>query len=274
MKLNRRIAVTYAVLVVVSICFLIPLVWGLSASVHANSNLFSDPFSWIPPHIEWSNYSSAWKSGSFGRYVFNSFFIAIIITLGTVIFGQMAGYGLAKFKFTGRNIVFTSILSTLLVPFPAIMVPVFMLTRQIGWVNTYEGVIIPGILTPAAVFLMRQYMLAIPDEVLWSARVDGAGEWKIYWKIVLPLTGPIITAVGVLTFVGSWNNLLWPMVVLSKNSLFTIPLGLETFNQEYFTNYVALVAMSMISIIPVLVLFLIVRKRLINSIMVSGGSLK
>ncbi|MCL6444392.1 MAG: carbohydrate ABC transporter permease [Alicyclobacillus sp.] len=265
---------TYAILTAVSVVFLVPLLWGLSASVHSNADIFSDPFTWIPAKFHWSNYSNAWGSGSFGRYMFNSFFIAAIVTVGTVMLSQMAGYGLAKLKFFGSNLIFASIVSTLLVPFATIMVPVFILTRQLGWVNTFQGVIIPGLLSPSAVFFMRQYMLGVPDEMLWSARVDGANEWTIYWKIVVPLTGPVISAVGVLTFVGSWNNLLWPMLVLSDTQMYTLPLGLSNFNQEYFTNYVEMVAMSMISIIPVVFLFLFARRRLIDSIMVNGGGIK
>jgi ABC-type glycerol-3-phosphate transport system permease component len=185
----------------------------------------------------------------------------------------MAAYGITKFRFRGRKLIFATTIAVLLVPFPSIMVPVFIMTREMGLVNSYAGVIIPGILSPLGVFLMRQYLLAFPDEMIQAARVDGASEFGIFWRVIVPLSWPVIAAVGVLTFVASWNNLLWPLIVLYSQNLFTVPLALEQFNSTNSTDYVGMVAMSVVAVAPVIVLFLVARRRLIDSIMLSGGGL-
>lgn len=253
---------------------MVPLAWGMVAALHTNETIFKIPFDWFPVPMHWENYSKAWEVASFGKAMWLSFFIAFVITVFCVLFSHMAGYGLTKFKFFGRNLIFTSIISTLLVPFTAIMLPVFIFTRSLGWVNTLPGVIVPGLVTAQAVFFMRQYMTSFPAELISSARIDGASEWKIYWSIVLPITGPVCAAVAALTFVGSWNNLLWPLIVIQDKSLYTIPLALTSFNTVNFTNYVQMMAMSMIAIFPVVILFFLISRKLIDSLMVNGGGIK
>ncbi len=267
----KRQLIPWILIVLLALLFLTPLFWAISASLHTNATIFKTPFSWIPIPAHWGNYVTSWKSASFSHDVVNSFFIAIAIAVVCTVFSHMAGYGLAKFVFRGRNLIFGAIIGTLLMPFSAIMIPVFVIVRELGWVNSYEGIIVPGIMTAQAVFFMRQYMFGVPDELIASARVDGASEWLTYWRIVFPLTWPVVITVAVLTFVGSWNNLLWPLVVVNSQHLYTIPLGLAQFNNVYFTNYVFMTAMALVSIIPVIVLFLLTARRLLNSIMISSG---
>ena len=264
----------YIFAAVAALILLTPLVWAVSASLHSNSTIFSLPFDWIPkpPHPE--NYTGGLKTVDFGVLVMNSLIIGIAIAVGSVILGLMSGYALAKRRFFGRDILFWSIVATLLIPFPAIMVGVFILARWMGITNSYAGVIIPGILTGQVVFFMRQYLQGIPDELIESARVDGASEWRILWRIVLPLAWPVMISMGILTFVGSWNNLLWPLIVIQSDSLFTIPLGLTRLKSQYSTDYVSTLAVSVIAIIPVVILYLIGRKKLLDSIIVSGGAVK
>ena len=204
----------------------------------------------------------------------NSFGIALVLATFGVFLGLMAGYALGKCKFLGRDAVFWAIVSTLLLPFPAILIPVFIIATKLGIVNTYLGVIVPGLLTAQVIFFMRQYVLGIPDELLESARIDGASELKVYLRVVLPLCWPVFAAMGVLVFVGSWNNLLWPLVVIDSSNLYTVPLGLTHFSSEYLTNYVGTLAMSVVGALPVLVVFLLLRKRILDSVMVSGGAVK
>jgi ABC-type glycerol-3-phosphate transport system permease component len=262
----------YLVAIVLALALLIPLLWALSGALHTNANLFAVPFAWIPSPIEWANFARAWQSGDFGRQTLNSFLIAFVISVVGVGLGQMAGYALAKFRFLGRDLIFWSIISTLTLPFPAIMVPVFIVAKDLGLVNSYLGVIVPGLITAQIVFFMRQYLIGIPQEVLDAARVDGASDLGIYWRIVMPMAWPVTAAMGILTFVGSWNNLLWPLIVIQSAQLFTLPLGLTQFSSQYFTNYVDVLALSLVSIVPVIILFLIVRRRLLDAIMVGGGS--
>lgn len=204
----------------------------------------------------------------------NSFGIALVLATFGVFLGLMAGYALGKGKFLGRDFVFWAIVSTLLLPFPAILIPVFVLATKLHIVNTYLGVIIPGLLTAQVVFFMRQYVQGIPDELIESAHVDGASELKVYLRVVMPLCWPVFASMGVLVFVGSWNNLLWPLVVINSQNLYTVPLGLTHFSSEYFTNYVGILAMSVVGALPVLFVFLFLRKRILDSVMVSGGAVK
>lgn len=273
LRVGALVAIRYAAAILFAILILIPLAWAVSGSLHTNESLFSIPFQWIPtpPHFE--NFVHAWQSGNFGRQLFNSFIIGFVISVVGVGLGQMAGYALAKMRFLGRDFIFWAIISTLTLPFPAIMVPVFVVARYLGIVNSYLGVIVPGLITAQIVFFMRQYLLAVPQEVLDSARVDGASEFGIYWRIVMPMAWPVTAAMGILTFVGSWNNLLWPLIVIESPQLFTLPIGLTQFSSEYFTNYVDVLALSLVAIVPVIILFLVVRRRLLDAIMVSGGAL-
>lgn len=273
-RLQGWVALRYILAAVGAVVLLLPLVWAVSASLHDNSTIFSLPFNWLPQPAHPENYTGGLKTVDFGVLVINSLLIGVVIAVGSVVLGLMSGYALAKRRFFGRDILFWSIVATLLIPFPAIMVGVFILARWMNITNSYAGVIIPGILTGQVVFFMRQYLQGIPDELIESARVDGAGEWRILWRIVLPLAWPVMISMGILTFVGSWNNLLWPLIVIQSDSLYTIPLGLTRLKSQYSTDYVSTLAVSVIAIIPVVILYLIGRKKLLDSIVVSGGAVK
>lgn len=257
-----------------ALVLMVPLVWALSGSFHTNADLFANPFNWlpIPPHAE--NYVTSWRRVNFSRLVLNSFFVGVVVSTCGVLLGLMSGYALAKRKFFGRNFMFWAIVATLLIPFPAIMVGVFLVAKSFGITNSYAGLIIPGILTGNIVFFMRQFLQGVPDDLIESARVDGAGEWRILWQIVMPLAWPVIISMGILTFVGSWNNLLWPLIVVNDKSLFTIPLGISELKSQYFVDYASTLAMSLLSIVPVIIVFLITRRRILDSIIVSGGAVK
>lgn len=264
----------HVVLAVLCMLALGPIVWGLSGSVHTNATLYQQPFDWVPSEKHFENYSEAWGAVSFGRDLLNSFLIALIVSVASMLLGAMAGYGFSKFEFRGNGTLFSAIVATLLLPFPAIMIPVFVIARSLGLVDSYAGIILPGLLTAQAVFLMRQFIQDFPDELLESARVDGASELRIFVRIVLPLTWPAMSAVGILTFVASWNNLLWPLVVVQSERLYTVPLGLAHFNSTNFTDYVQILAMSIVAVLPIMILFGLARRRLVDSLMVSGGALK
>jgi multiple sugar transport system permease protein len=249
---------------------LVPVIWTVLSSLKANDAIFAVPMRWLPTTLQWNNYSDAFQVAPFGRYFLNSAIVAAAVTATTVFFGAMAGYGFSKFRFPGRNLVFGLILSTFMIPFPVIMIPLFVLVRNLGWVNTYWGLIIPGALTGFAVFMMRQFIQAIPSELFDAARIDGAGEVRIFLTIVLPLARPALATLGILTFLDSWNNLLWPLIVIQSDEMETIPLGLTKFSTLYSSNYAQMLAMSVIASLPVLVVFIIGRRQIINSLMLSG----
>jgi multiple sugar transport system permease protein len=257
-------------LALAAVVALVPVIWTVLSSLKANETIFAVPMRWLPTTLQWNNYSDAFQVAPFGRYFLNSAIVAASVTATTVFFGAMAGYGFSKFRFPGRNLVFGLILSTFMIPFPVIMIPLFVLVRNLGWVNTYWGLIIPGALTGFAVFMMRQFIQAIPSELFDAARIDGAGEVRIFLTIVLPLARPALATLGILTFLDSWNNLLWPLIVIQSDEMETIPLGLTKFSTLYSTNYAQMLAMAVIASLPVLVVFVIGRRQIINSLMLSG----
>jgi multiple sugar transport system permease protein len=249
---------------------LIPVMWTVLSSLKTNDTIFAVPVQWLPISLHWNNYVDAFSVAPFSRYFLNSTIVAVSVTATTVFFSAMAGYGFSKFRFPGRNLAFGLILSTFMIPFPVIMLPLFVLVRNFGWVNTYWGLIIPGALTGFAVFMMRQFIQALPDELFDAARIDGAREFRILLTIVLPLVRPALATLGILTFMDSWNNLLWPLIVIQSDDMNTIPLGLTKFSTLYSTNYVQMLAMAVIASLPVLVVFTIGRRQIINSLMLSG----
>jgi multiple sugar transport system permease protein len=249
---------------------LIPVMWTVLSSLKTNDTIFAVPVQWLPTSLHWNNYVDAFSVAPFSRYFLNSTIVAVSVTATTVFVGAMAGYGFSKFRFPGRNLAFGLILSTFMIPFPVIMIPLFVLVRNFGWVNTYWGLIIPGALTGFSVFMMRQFIQALPDELFDAARIDGAREFRIFLTIVLPLVRPALATLGILTFMDSWNNLLWPLIVIQSDDMNTIPLGLTKFSTLYSTNYVQMLAMAVIASLPVLVVFTIGRRQIINSLMLSG----
>lgn len=258
------------VLALAAIVAMIPVIWTVLSSLKSNDTIFAVPVQWLPTSLNWYNYIDAFDVAPFGRFFLNSAVVAASVTVTTVLFGAMAGYGLSKFRFPGRTILFGLILSTLMIPFPVIMVPLFALVRNFGWVNTYQGLIIPGALTGFAVFMMRQFIQALPDELFDAARLDGAGEVRIFLTMVLPLARPALATLAILTFLDSWNNLLWPLILIQSEEMETIPLGLTRFSTLYSTNYVQMMAMAVIASLPVLIVFLIGRRQIINSLMMTG----
>lgn len=259
-----------ALLTLAAVITLVPVIWTVLSSLKTNSTIFAVPFRWLPDSLQWNNYADAFQVAPFGRFFLNSTIVAISVTATTVFFAAMAGYGFSKFRFPGRNILFGLILSTFMIPFPVIMIPLFVLVRNFGWVNSYLGLIVPGALTGFAVFMMRQFIQAMPSELIDAARCDGAGEIRIFFTIVLPLARPALATLGILTFLDSWNNLLWPLIVIQSEDMQTIPLGLTKFSTLYSTNYAQMLAMAVIASLPVLIVFIIGRRQIINSLMLSG----
>ena len=261
---------TQVLLALAAAVTVIPVIWTVLSSLKSNETIFAVPMRWLPDSLHWNNYIDAFEVAPFARYFLNSTIIAASVTATTIFFGAMAGYGFSKFSFPGRDLVFGLILSTFMIPFPVIMIPLFVLVRNFGWVDTYWGLIIPGALTGFAVFMMRQFIQAIPGELLDAARIDGAGELRIFLTLVLPLARPALATLGILTFLESWNNLLWPLIVIQSDEMETIPLGLTKFSTLYSSNYAQMLAMSVIASLPVLVVFIIGRRQIINSLMLSG----
>ncbi|MEZ4629931.1 MAG: carbohydrate ABC transporter permease [Deinococcales bacterium] len=218
----------------------------------------------------WSNYLDPLQRFNFLRYFRNSLIVTVAATLLTLIINSMAAFALSKYQFKGRNAIFLIMLSTLMVPLSVILVPVFVVIYQIGWLNTLWGVIIPGAATPTGVFLLRQYMLTIPDDLLASARIDGASEWRIYWQIILPLAAPAMAVLAIFSVMWRWNDFLWPFLVLSKNELFTLQVGLNSFQGELNTDWNYILAMTVLTLLPITLVFAVLQLFITSGIATTG----
>lgn len=260
----------YLVAALGAIVFFLPVLYMLSSSLKQSNDIFKIPFQWIPSPLILENYTDAMKIAPFGRYFLNSLIVGVCTTLLNVFFAALTGYGFAKYNFWGKNFMFIAILSTLMIPFQAIMVPLFIIVRGFGWLNTYQGLIIPWAISAFGVFLMRQFILSIPNELLDAARIDGDSELGIFWHIILPLSRTPMVTLAIFTFLDSWNNLLWPLIIITKPEMRTVSLGLTEFQTLHGTAYNLLMAGSTIATIPILILFIFLQRYFIRGVVLSG----
>jgi len=216
------------------------------------------------------NYTELFGKFKFGTYLWNSVFITVVATLLTLLFNSMAAFALSKYQFTGQKTVFVLIIATLMIPPTIILVPAFLVISSVGLLNNLWGVILPAVATPTGVFLLRQYMLTIPDELLEAARMDNASEWRIYWRIILPLAAPAMAVLAIFSFMWRWNDFLWPLIVLSRSENFTLQIALNSFQGELNTQWNYLLAMTVITLIPISVVFAFLQKYITTGIASAG----
>lgn len=274
MSKNRKSAVEkiilYLLLSLIALITLFPFLWMISSSLKTETEMFVFPIQWIPEVFHWENYEKAWKMTSFPLALFNSLKVSVIITIGQVLTSAMAGYAFAKIKFRGRNKVFIGYLATMMVPFQVVMIPQFILFRKIGLINNHLALILPGIFTVFGVFMLKQFFMGIPDEILEAARIDGCSEAGIMFRVVIPLSKAALSSLAIFTFRWQWNDYLAPLIYLNDKELFTIPLALSTFRMENLTLYTLIMAGSVISLVPVILVFLFTQKYLIQGIAMTG----
>lgn len=251
-----------------AIFVLVPVVFMFTASLMPARDIMSIPYPWIPRTLHLQNFWQAIRGNDgkflFSRSIINSLIVASLTTVGTVFLSALTGFGLAKYKFKGRNFVFLTILSTMMIPFEAIMIPLYLLVINIGWQDTYTGLIVPLIASAFGIFVMRQFFITFPDEFIDHARIDGANEFMIFWKIALPNSKPAVAALSVLTFRAQWDNLIWPLLIIQSPEKKTIPLYISQFASEKYTNEGALMAAAVIASIPMIVIFLSFTKYFIT----------
>ncbi|AEC01413.1 carbohydrate ABC transporter permease [Parasphaerochaeta coccoides] len=250
----------YAVLLIMLVFTLIPLLFMITASMMTSREILQMPYKWIPDRLNYVNFVKAIK-GNDGNYIFlrnisNSLIVAVSVSITTVLLASITGYGLAKFHFKGRNFVFMLIMATMMIPFEAIMIPLYMVVMQLRIQNSYIGLILPFMVSAFGIFQMRQYLTTFPKEFLDAARVDGMGEFSIFWKIVFPNCKPVIATLGILSFRGQWDNLLWPLLVSQNEKMKTIPQYISTFVQERSTDEGALMAAALLASIPMFIMFI------------------
>ena len=264
-------ALGLAVLSLVAVWMLLPLVWMLSASLMPLSEVIKVPPVWFAPaKYSLGNYIEVWGRIGFSRFFFNSAFIAIAITVAQILTSSMAGFAFARYDFPGRTLIFTMILSTMMIPFQVIMIPLFIMMARLHLVNTYWGMILPAMVTPFGIFMMRQFMMGIPSALLDAARIDGASEPYIYGRIMLPLCKPAIAALTIFAFLGSWDNFLWPLIIINNKDLWTLPIAMSRFTEQYISQTHLQMAGASVMFLPVLTVFLVMQRRFVEGIALTG----
>jgi multiple sugar transport system permease protein len=262
----------YALLLIGAAISLLPMFWMVSASLMPSGEASTFPPHFLPTTVTFEHYLSLFTRLSIGRYLFNSALIAITVTATSLLINGMAGYAFAKLRFRGRDRLFRALSGGLVLPVQVAMLPLFLLLKNMGLINTYWGVIIPGMSSIFGIFLVRQYALAIPDEMLDAARVDGASEFRIFWSIVVPGIVPILATLAIWTFLATWNDFMWPLIVLSDEAHYTLPVALANLSGEHVQDTELMMAGSVITIIPVMLVFLFLQRYYIQGVM--AGSVK
>lgn len=265
-------AVVNGLLIGIATVSLAPLLWMLSVSFMAAGEASTFPPPLLPAHATLANYRELFERAGMGRYFLNSTLLASAVTLISLLFNVMAGYAFAKLPFPGREPIFKAMLAALVIPGQVAMMPLFLMLKNMGLVNTYGGILIPGLASIFGIFLVRQYARTIPDDLLEAARMDGAGEARILFSIVLPLLKPVLVTLAIFTFLGSWNDFMWPLIVLTDNSLHTLPVALSALSREHVQDNELMMAGSVVTVLPVLALFLLMQRYYIQGLLM--GSVK
>lgn len=272
--MNPRLAkaMINGLLIGAAIVALFPLLWMLSVSFMAPGEASSLPPPLLPAHPTMDNYRELFVHAGMGRYLLNSLAVSSVITALSLGFNLMAGYAFAKLRFAGRERLFQALIGALVIPAQVAMLPLFLLLKYIGLVNSYAGVIVPGMATVFGIFLVRQYARGIPDELLEAARIDGAGEWRIFGQIVLPLLKPIMVTLAIFSFLAAWNDFMWPLIVLTGQEHYTLPIGLASLAREHAQDSELMMAGSVITVLPVLALILAMQRYYLEGLLL--GSVK
>ncbi|RIH84966.1 carbohydrate ABC transporter permease [Calidithermus roseus] len=271
-RLQNRRFLRDALVILLAVFFLVPVIWVVLSSFKPNAELYVVPPSLLPKEPTLENYRMAFTVGHFATYTWNSFFVATVSTLIALLTNSMAAFALAKYRFVGRQALFLLTLATIMIPLQVIMVPIFLVLRNLGLTDSLWGIIIPPAATPTGVFLLRQYILSIPDEILESARMDGASEWGIYWRIILPLSVPALATLAIFSFTWRWNDFIWPFVVISSEQKATLQLALARLVGQFGVDWSTLLAATVITLLPMLIVFLLLQHYFLSNL--TAGSVK
>ncbi|CAG7648156.1 carbohydrate ABC transporter permease [Actinacidiphila bryophytorum] len=265
-----RRGLAYVFLVVLAAAILLPFVWMAISSVKADRDVFTVPIQWIPKSYHWSNFTDIWTQIPLATYLENSLLLSVVITFLQVLTGSFAAYGFAKMRFPGRDALFVGYIATIAVPWQAYMIPQYIIMDKLGLVNTRWSLILIQAFGAFGVFLMRQFYLTIPDEISEAARLDGLSEYGIWARIMLPLSKPALASLALLTFVNTWNDYMGPFIYLTDNNLWTVQIGLRSFIGQYDAQYAMIMAGSVISVVPILVVFLLGQRYFVRGIATTG----
>ena len=261
-------AVVWVLLLAGGILMVMPFVYMLSTSLKSNAEVYE--LSLLPRAPTLANYQRLAGASGFPRWFLNSLAIAVVTTASVLFFDSLVGYTLAKFRFRGRRVVFLAILSTLMIPTEMLVLPWYVMSKNLGWLDTYWGIMFPGMMTGFGTFLMKQFFESVPDELLEAGRVDGLGEFQIWWRIAMPLVGPALSALAIFTFLGNWTAFLWPLISTTKRELYTLPVGFASFSGEFQREWEMVMAGASVATLPVLLVFILLQKYIVRGVMLAG----
>jgi multiple sugar transport system permease protein len=262
----------YMVLVLIAVTTLAPVVWMISASFMPTGEAATTPPKFFPHTFTLEHYRVLFTRLNIARYALNSTLLASLVTLVSLFVNSLAGYAFAKYRFAGRDKIFRLLITSMVVPAQITMLPLFLMMNKLGLVNTYWGLVIPGVASIFGIFLIRQYALSIPDSLIEAARMDGASDFEIYYRIILPLCKPILVTLAIFTFMGTWNDFLWPLIIMTDDSMYTLPVALQNLMGEHTLDVELMMAGSVLTILPVMIVFVAMQKYYIDGIMM--GSVK
>ncbi len=262
----------YTFLIITAITALIPFVWMISASFMLDGHASVFPPRLFPDEFVFIQFERLFSRLNIARNFMNSFVLSVMVTFISLFFNSMAGYAFAKYRFAGKNKLFNLLLSSMIIPSQVTMLPLFLMLKSMGFINTYMAIIIPGLANIFGIFLIRQYCLSIPDSLIEAARIDGASDFRIYRTIIIPLATPILATLAIFTFLGTWNDFLWPLIALTDDSMYTLPVALANLMLEHTKDPELMMAGSVVTILPVIIVFLALQRYYIKGIMM--GSVK
>lgn len=268
-KISKKIILHVAIYLLAFVT-IAPFVWMILTSVKDMSDIFVYPPKWLPDKLHLDNYVKAFSAAPFAKYYFNSIFVAVTVTIGQLITCSMAAFAFARLKFRGRNFLFYTFLATLMIPYNVTMIPSFMVLYWLGWVDTYQALIVPGLASAFGVFLLRQFFMTIPKELEEAAYMDGASRFTVLRRIIIPLAKPALATLAVFTFMGVFNDFIWALIVINSETMRTVQLGLAVFRDRYLTQWDLLMAGSVTAVLPILIVFFFAQKYFIKGIALSG----
>ncbi len=268
---SRAAIVLYVLLTLGLILMIAPFVWMVLGSFKPQGEFLRLPPTWLPEAPTTNNYQRLVDQLDMPRFFFNSIVVALVVTVGNLVFSPMLGYALAKLRFAGKGVLLGLVLATLMLPGVAILVPQFVLMSALGLVNSYPGLVLPFLAGPFGVFLTRQFFSGLPDELLEAARMDGASEFRIFWQIAMPLAGPVLATLGILTFLASWNSFVYPLVMAQEPEMYTLPVALATFaTGQYQADHGMLMAGALVLVLPILIIFVVLQRWITEGIATTG----
>jgi multiple sugar transport system permease protein len=270
---RSRLATVLSVvlLVIMALTWLLPLFWAVDTSFKTEAQAQSVPLQWFPDGgFTLENYRTVFERGEVPRWMLNTLLVAGSVTILTVAVCALAGYGFARTRFRGKNLLFAATIALIAVPGQILIVPLFRQMEALGFVDTYQGVILPQLVAPVMVYIFSKFFAEVPQEIEDAARVDGAGHWRTFWSIVLPISRPIVSAVAIFVFIGAWNNFLWPFIVTNNPDLMTLPVGLSTVKNAYGTIYAQTMASAVIAALPLILLFMLFQRQIVKAVATTG----